>query len=151
MASTDEEVQSILSLIESTKLPHPSDLLLRSYVREALNPLLAARYVKDRLQLGEASSLVDDWIYIIESGKLRISPFCCSYNPYLTTKVTQNGCPPPQPDATEQQDIIKRDRGKCCITGKAGTLCDPLIVAPILPVPSGWNTDRVPVFTLTKN
>lgn len=29
------------------------------------------------------------------------------------------------------------------MTGKVGTLRDPLIVAPILPVPSGWATDKV--------
>ncbi|KAI2603351.1 kinase-like domain-containing protein [Hypoxylon fragiforme] len=125
MAITADEVKSTLSLIEDTRLPHPSGPLLKSYVQEALNPLLAARYVKNRLEFGEGSSLVADWYYIIES-------------------ITQNGCPPPQPDTTEQQDIIKRDGGKCCVTGKAGTLYDPLIVAPILPVPYGWNAEKRP-------
>ncbi|KAI1144064.1 kinase-like domain-containing protein [Hypoxylon sp. FL0543] len=123
MAPFDDEVKSTLSLIESTRLPHPSGPLLESFVSEALNPVSAARYVKHRLMLGEASSLVADWSYIIES-------------------ITENGCPPPPPNAIQQRDITRRDGGKCCITGKSGTLLDPLIVAPILPVPSGWETDK---------
>ncbi|KAI1460436.1 hypothetical protein F4805DRAFT_417523 [Annulohypoxylon moriforme] len=123
MATRNHEVEDTLSLIENTKLPHPSGPLLESYVSEALNSLTAARYVKNRLLAGEASSLVDDWSYIIES-------------------ITINGCPPPRPHITQQHTITKRDGGKCCITGKVGTLRDPLIVAPILPVPSGWDTDK---------
>ncbi|KAI0889355.1 uncharacterized protein GGS22DRAFT_184933 [Annulohypoxylon maeteangense] len=123
MAATDDEVKTTLSLIESTKLPHPSNLLLKSFVSNALNPVLAARYVKYRLLAGDASSLVDDWSYIVES-------------------ITHNGSPPSRPHITQQHTITKRDGGKCCITGKAGTLRDPLIVAPILPVPSGWDTDK---------
>ncbi|KAI1375836.1 hypothetical protein F4677DRAFT_460122 [Hypoxylon crocopeplum] len=123
MATTDGEVKSTLSLIESTKLPHPSGPLLESFVTEALNPVSAARYVKHRLLLGEASSLVADWSCIVES-------------------ITQNGYPPPRPSAIEQHAITRRDGGKCSVTGKVGTLRDPLIVAPILLVPSGWATDN---------
>ncbi|KAL7627723.1 hypothetical protein AAE478_001918 [Parahypoxylon ruwenzoriense] len=129
MATTDDEVKSTLSLIESTRLPHPSGPLLESFVSEALNPVLAARYVKHRLLLGEASSLVADWSYIIES-------------------ITQNGCPPPRPRAIEQHAITRRDGGKCCVTGKVGTLRDPLIVAPVLPVPSGWATDKAGIIDM---
>ncbi|KAI2776590.1 hypothetical protein F4815DRAFT_483981 [Daldinia loculata] len=119
----DEEVKSALSLIESTKLPHPSGPLLESYVSSALYPVLAARYVKKRLELGEASSLVDDWLYIVES-------------------VTKNGSAPPRPSVAEKHAITRRDGGKCCVTGKVGSLRDPLVVVPILPVPSGWVTDK---------
>ncbi|KAI0840596.1 hypothetical protein F5Y06DRAFT_243785 [Hypoxylon sp. FL0890] len=129
MATANEEVRNTLSLIENTRLPHPSGPLLESYVSDAVNPVLAARYVKHRLQLGEASSLVADWSYIIES-------------------ITQNGCPPPRPSAVVQHDITRRDGGKCCVTGKAGTLRDPLIVAPILPVPSGWATDKAEIIDM---
>ncbi|OTA98636.1 hypothetical protein M426DRAFT_17234 [Hypoxylon sp. CI-4A] len=123
MAASLEEVKSVLSLIESMKLPHPSGPLLECFVSSALNPIQAARYVKHRLSLGEASSLVDDWSYIIDS-------------------ISESGTPPPQPSIDVQHAIAKRDGGKCCVTGKAGTLFDPLIVAPILLVPSGWNTDK---------
>ncbi|KAI1209388.1 uncharacterized protein F4807DRAFT_460604 [Annulohypoxylon truncatum] len=123
MAATDDEVKGTLSLIESERLPHPSGPLLELFVSEALHPVLAARCVKYRLLAGEASSLVDDWSYIIES-------------------ITQNGHPPPRPHITQQHLITKRDGGKCCITGKVGTWRDPLIIAPILPVPSGWDTDK---------
>lgn len=61
----------------------------------------------------------------------------------MIQSVTQNGSTPPPPDYTTRQDILKRDGNKCCVTGKQGTLRDPLIVAPILPVPRGWITDRV--------
>lgn len=70
MDTADDEVQNTLSLIEGVGLPHPSGPLLASFVTEALNPVLAARYVKGRLLLGEGSSLVADWSYIIESSEL---------------------------------------------------------------------------------
>ncbi|KAI0843961.1 kinase-like domain-containing protein [Daldinia vernicosa] len=125
----DDLVSSTLSLIESTRLPHPSGPLLESFISEALNPVLAARYVNHRLQLGEASSLIDDWSYIIES-------------------ITQNGRPPPRPSAVDQHAITRRDGGKCCVTGKAGTLRDPLVVAPILPIPLGWATDKASIIDM---
>lgn len=31
----------------------------------------------------------------------------------------------------------------CCITGRPGSLWDPLEVAPILPIPTGWIKDEV--------
>ena len=55
-------------LIRGAKLPHPADLLLESFVKEALSRVSAARYVKDRLLRGEGPSLVSDWSYIVESG-----------------------------------------------------------------------------------
>ena len=64
-----DEVQTTLSLIEGAGLPHPSAPLLASFVTEALNPPSAARYMKRRLLLGEGSSLVTDWSYIVESSK----------------------------------------------------------------------------------
>jgi hypothetical protein len=60
METTNNEVKSILSLIESKRLPHPSGPLLDSIINEAINPMMAAGYVKDRLLLDEASSLVAD-------------------------------------------------------------------------------------------
>ncbi|KAI0899541.1 hypothetical protein F4806DRAFT_505856 [Annulohypoxylon nitens] len=123
MAAAYEEVENALSLIEETKLPHPSGSLLDLFVTQALYPVLAARYAKNRLLAGEALSLVDDWSYVIES-------------------MTESNYLPPQPSVADQHSITKRDNGKCCITGKAGTWRDPLIVAPILPIPCGWNTNK---------
>ncbi|KAI1662751.1 hypothetical protein F4813DRAFT_394895 [Daldinia decipiens] len=119
----DEEVRSALLLIKSTKLLHPSGSLLESFVSSALYPELAARYVKKRLELGEASSLVDDWLYIVES-------------------IAKNGSAPPRPSVAERHAITRRDGGKCCVTGKAASLRDPLVVVPILPVPTGWDTEK---------
>ena len=64
-----EQVDRTLSLIAALDLPHPSGVLLESFVTEALHPAVAARYVNDRLPAGDARSLVSDWIYIVESGK----------------------------------------------------------------------------------
>jgi hypothetical protein len=69
MAAPPDEIRNALSLIESARLPHPSGLLLASFVQEALNPLVAARYVQKRIQGGEIRSLVSDWIYIVESSE----------------------------------------------------------------------------------
>ncbi|KAK4150826.1 kinase-like domain-containing protein [Chaetomidium leptoderma] len=122
-----QEVDGTLPLIATLDLPHPSGALLSSFVTDALHPLVAARYVSDRLSAGEARSLVSDWIYIVES-------------------VTANGRPPSPPDADTQKAIMRRDGNKCCITGKAGSIWDPLLVMPILPIPSGWIADKSRVF-----
>ncbi|OSD00327.1 hypothetical protein PYCCODRAFT_1393643 [Trametes coccinea BRFM310] len=123
---THEDVTSVLSLIEETDLRHPSEPLLRCFVTDAVDPIAAARYVRGRLSAGEGPSLVSDWTYIISA-------------------LLEHGTPPPTPDANSRAAISKRDGGKCCITGKSGTLRDPLVVAPILPCPSGWLTgnDRI--------
>ncbi|KAK4160268.1 hypothetical protein QBC43DRAFT_303939 [Cladorrhinum sp. PSN259] len=118
MDANRAEVEGALSLIEEADLPHPSGPLLASFIKEALHPVMAARYTKEKLLLGEGSSLLANWSYIIESN------------------------------ATARQAIIKRDGNRCCITGKPGTLHDPLVVAPILPVPSGWNTDKEGIFDM---
>ncbi|KAH6856237.1 kinase-like domain-containing protein [Chaetomium sp. MPI-CAGE-AT-0009] len=124
-----EEVEQTLSVIEELGLPHPSGPLLSFFVTKALHPVLAARYVNERLSAGGARSLVADWIYIVES-------------------VTRNGRPRPPPDARTQRDVRRRDGNRCCITGKAGTFWDPLVVVPVLSIPSGWAADRPRIFDM---
>jgi len=63
------EVDETLILIRRAGLPFLSRLLLEAFVTEALNPVLAARYAKPRLQLGEASAMAADWSYIVESSE----------------------------------------------------------------------------------
>ncbi|KAL2190560.1 hypothetical protein L209DRAFT_724385 [Thermothelomyces heterothallicus CBS 203.75] len=123
-----EEVNRALSLIAELDLPHPSGALLASFVNGALHPVEAARYVNDKVTAGDVQSLVSDWIYIVES--------------------VTNGRIPPPPDATEQLEIRARDGNRCCITGKTGTARDPLIVVPVLPVPSGWVADNPRIFEM---
>ncbi|KAL2020647.1 hypothetical protein VTK56DRAFT_8137 [Thermocarpiscus australiensis] len=123
------EVHSALSLIENAGLPHPLDSLLSCFVNDAVDPLLAARYVHRGTAADSAQALVADWTCIIES-------------------ITQKAAAPPLPDAAAQQSIFKRDANRCCVTGKAGRLWDPLVVAPILPVPSGWTTDKPRIFDM---
>ena len=62
--------------------------------------------------------------------------------------LVRDGRPPPLPDAEAQRHIAMRDGNKCCITGKAGTIWDPLLVVPILPAPSGWIADKSRVFDM---
>ncbi|ROW01994.1 hypothetical protein VMCG_05522 [Cytospora schulzeri] len=132
MNSIYPEVNEALSIIESTELSHPSGALLSSFITEALDPASAAEFVLARCPAGyndddkraHLLSLVDDWTYIVEC-------------------ISQHGSPPPAPDPTERQAIIRRDGARCCITGSPGRLWDPLVIEPILPVPSGWiNQDR---------
>jgi hypothetical protein len=47
-----------------------------------------------------------------------------------------------------QHDIMSRDGNQCCITGKPGTFWDPLLVVPILPIPSGWAADKPRIFDM---
>ncbi len=88
MDTTGDEVQDTLSLIEGTGLPHPSGPLLASFITEAVNPVAAASYVKERLLVDQGLSLVANWTYIIESSKCAslsfllssIFSFCLSSN-----------------------------------------------------------------------
>ncbi|KAH8697254.1 hypothetical protein BGW36DRAFT_378322 [Talaromyces proteolyticus] len=129
MNSDNNAVEEALSLIESVGLPHPQGPLLASFVTEAVSPSQAARYVSDRLFAGESSSIVSDWTYLIEC-------------------ITRNGRLPPQLDAQTQSTITRRDGVRCCVTGKKGTFWDPLLVLPILPIPSGWDTEKVQIFNM---
>ncbi|TXB95907.1 hypothetical protein FocTR4_00016280 [Fusarium oxysporum f. sp. cubense] len=49
-----------------------------------------------------------------------------------------SGTHPRAPSSDKINAINKRYGGICCVTGKQGSLWDPVIVAPILPVPSAW-------------
>ncbi|OIW30179.1 hypothetical protein CONLIGDRAFT_597232 [Coniochaeta ligniaria NRRL 30616] len=117
------EVDSVIAAIGEARgriLRYPSEYLLYYFVKNAKKPVEAARYVERRMEASESYLMVSDWAYIIE----------CT----VTDKGTL-----PEPLAKRQKETIKeRDRGKCCITGSKGTLCDPLIVAPVLKVPRGW-------------
>ncbi|KAI0733594.1 hypothetical protein C8Q72DRAFT_966773 [Fomitopsis betulina] len=97
-----------------------------SFVNGAVDKGHAARWLRARLEAGEAYSVVFDRPFLV-----------------LILLVTEYGRTPPPPDATIRRAIFKRDGGKCCITGKAGTFQDPVIVVPILPSPSGWAAGNV--------
>lgn len=60
-----------------------------------------------------------------------------------THLVSKHGQELPQLDAAVCAAITRRDDGRDCITGRRGTIRDPLVVRPILPVPSRWLTDDV--------
>ncbi|KAH7217137.1 hypothetical protein BKA60DRAFT_621503 [Fusarium oxysporum] len=49
-----------------------------------------------------------------------------------------SGTQPRAPSADKINVITKGGGGICSVTGKQGTLWDPVIVAPILPVPAAW-------------
>jgi hypothetical protein len=73
-----------------------------------------------------------------------LSPFHChGHYADLSRSVASGGSNPLALDKDVQDTIRRRDGKRCCVTGKAGSLRDPLIVTPILPVPSGWTTDKV--------
>ncbi|KAJ8128891.1 hypothetical protein O1611_g4739 [Lasiodiplodia mahajangana] len=76
-----------------------------------------------------AQSLVSDWIYILEC-------------------ITRNGSPPHPPDTAAQCAITRRDGAKCCVTGKKGSIFDPLCILPILPIPDGWIIEKKRVFDM---
>lgn len=141
-----KEVDSVLRLIEKANLPHPLGQLLCAFLTEALNPRLAAAFVEQNCRPGEDQqvdllSLASDWKAIVECG---MSAPCSRGNRALTKcPVSRHGSNPAAPDTATAASIAKRDGGRCCITGKAGSRKDPLIVAPILPIPSGWIKDDV--------
>ncbi|KAF5973627.1 ubiquitin interaction domain-containing protein [Fusarium bulbicola] len=119
MNPPSSDVHKALDLVDRVPLEHPAPALLRAYILEAVQPQAAANYVQHRLSAdGHAGSLVADWTYVIDS--------------------VISGKQPRAPSAKEINAITKRDGGLCCVTGKKGSLWDPVIVAPVLPVPSAW-------------
>ncbi|KAM5386124.1 hypothetical protein ACJA88_002274 [Fusarium oxysporum] len=119
MTPPSPDVHKALDLVDRVPLEHPASALLRAYILEAVQAQTAADYVQSRLTTdGHAGLLVTDWIYVIDS--------------------VISGTQPRAPSSDEINAIIKRDGGICCVTGKQGSLWDPVIVAPILPVPAAW-------------
>ncbi|KAF4953600.1 hypothetical protein FGADI_5936 [Fusarium gaditjirri] len=119
MTPPSPDVHTVLDVVDRIALEHPASALLRAYILEAVQPQAAADYVQSRLRTDEhASILVADWIYVIDS--------------------VVSGTHPRAPSADEINAITKRDGGICCVTGRQGSLWDPVIVAPIVPVPSAW-------------
>lgn len=98
----------------------------------------------------ELFNLVEDWTYIVESGQSTIRQVAPVTIVKLTSQqVSHRGRPPPAPNPTIRQEIIQRDGGRCCITGKPGRLWDPLVVQCILPVPYGWlEPDKPRIFDM---
>ncbi|KFA56120.1 hypothetical protein S40293_00062 [Stachybotrys chartarum IBT 40293] len=95
MASSRADVVGILDIIEDIDLPHPSCALLKSYVVEAFDPARAAKYLCERLQVEDASTIVADWRFIVES-------------------IFVTGVPPSPPDVAASQNIRRRDSERCC-------------------------------------
>jgi hypothetical protein len=69
MAAAHEEVHAALEAISAARLPHPSGPLLESFVNNALQPQLAARYARRAIDSGDGSLLASDWTYIVECGE----------------------------------------------------------------------------------
>ncbi|KAG5782230.1 hypothetical protein H9Q73_004099 [Fusarium xylarioides] len=119
MNPSSSDIHKVLDIVDHVPLAHPASALLRAYILEAVQSQTAAEYLQSRLKTdGHLGLLVADWIYVIDS--------------------VISGEQPRAPSADEINAITKRDGGICCISGKHGSLWDPLIVVPILPVPSAW-------------
>jgi hypothetical protein len=70
----DKDVNEALSLIEGTKLPHPSGKLLSSFIIEALNPRLTAQYI---LQACPSDGTQEaDILSIASDGVISLSQVC---------------------------------------------------------------------------
>ncbi|KAF1739123.1 hypothetical protein CRV24_001055 [Beauveria bassiana] len=114
------DCQDTLSLVEELELPHPAAALLRAFILDALDCDLAADYVQSRIgSIEEARHLVSDWVYIVQA-------------------ISSNGVELEAPDKAAVREIVERDGNVCCVSGMRGTLRDPLIIAPILPLPADW-------------
>lgn len=146
-AGFGEEVDSALSLIEDAKLSYPLGPLLESFILEALNPRLPARYILERCRLDDDHhvnllEIVSNWKYIVGSSEFP----SCGLSRFLILihfSVYEHSSAPPPPNPVDQAAIRRRDGSRCCITGKLGHLWDPLIVVPILELPTGWSENEV--------
>lgn len=119
--------------------------MLTSFLNEALDPLAAAKYVRERHDYAELEAICADWRYIIESGKaLR---FVRAFRADRRCSDT-NAAPLPEPDSDTCKSVRLRDGGRCCITGKRGLPWDRPIVCQALPVPTGWTQGSVNAATL---
>jgi hypothetical protein len=65
------EVQDTLALIAAASLSHPLGSLLSAFVTEAIDPVVAARYLRETIGDGhheEAQAAVHDWAFIVDCG-----------------------------------------------------------------------------------
>lgn len=141
MKETGDPVKLALDRIEALDLPHPTGPLLSAFVTQALNPLVAADYMEKRLDATDVDTIIADWTFVVESGKLKPSLAGITYQ---HRQVTETSILPQPPVTANEQRIRQRDGGKCCITGRKDTKSDPLITTAILPIPKNWaNSDNV--------
>lgn len=73
-------VRDVLALIEDMRLPHPGEPLLASFIKDAVDPDLAANYVWGKVLERNEQSLVPDWTYIVQS---RPCPVPTRFRPLL--------------------------------------------------------------------
>ncbi|CAH0046463.1 unnamed protein product [Clonostachys solani] len=116
----DEATNSVgraLEAIKIARLQHPDDMLLECFLQDAAEPQEAAYYLLQQ-------SYVD-------GNRYDFRPFLSDWKELIGSFVFED--PPKElPDSNIIADVIRRDGGKCCITGIDGSLFDPLVVAPIL-------------------
>ncbi|KAK2616253.1 hypothetical protein QQS21_000888 [Conoideocrella luteorostrata] len=117
MADTTTEFELALKFVRSVNLPHPDGQLLACFLQDSIEPVQAARYILQRCFVEreglDLDSFVSDW-------KQLINMFAYEGSNYQLD------------DKTVIANIIKRDRGRCCITGLGNSFWDPLVVAPSL-------------------
>lgn len=106
-----------LNAIDSAKVSFPDDELLRCFVKDAIDPNAAARYL---LQRGTRNTSSADFNAFLKDWKELISTVTSSKAaPY--TAITK----------TAEAAVRNRDGNTCCLTGLETSLFDPLIVAPL--------------------
>ncbi|KFA51544.1 hypothetical protein S40293_06349 [Stachybotrys chartarum IBT 40293] len=103
MAPWVNELDLVLASIRNANLSHPDDQLLECFLHDSIEPGLTARYVLQRC------SGIDGHLVIFEVPSHQ------------------------QPDTKIVAGVKHRDGGQCCITGFGSSVCDPLVVAPIIP------------------
>ncbi|KAG6311998.1 hypothetical protein E4U22_002110 [Claviceps purpurea] len=124
--TTPGETDRVLELLRCVDLEYPDGELLEFFLRDSIEPLQTARYILDRCSADgdglDLAALLSDW-------KRLISVF------------TNDGSRHPSRDQTIISMISKRDRGRCCLTGLAHSVWDPLMVVPLLPT-EGFQIDK---------
>ncbi|OAA35158.1 Protein kinase-like domain protein [Metarhizium rileyi] len=135
-ATKDSEV--VLKYVRSLRLPHPDGELLECFIQDSLDPVQAARYMKQRCSLGgkglDLECFLSDWKQLINTCT---SDEGLKPGGWIPTDglraVVYKGPTYVLRDKAIVAKVIERDRGRCCITGFGNSFWDPLVVTPILP------------------
>jgi len=109
------QIDETLKTVRETGLRYPAGRLACVFILCAVRPLVAARFVPEKIEAGQLYQVVADWLYIIACSKslLHHNTSMPSIQADVVHIVTDKRDTPDPPRDYLMKRIVKRDRGEC--------------------------------------